>query len=237
MSIPPPGGSTRITSAPSAASVAPPSGAATNAESSMMRSPARIAASAGPGVIQGLGSLLLQAGRQSLVDVFEDRPGSGPWQLLDLTLRNFDLGANLVERRGLLGGCPGALAGRESPDAFYRVTLLGVIELGLVAVLLRVVRGVVESHPVGAAFDQRRPAPGKRAVDRLDRCRVHRKQVVAVHDEPRDAVALGSSGQLQRGGLLVYWDRDRVVFVDQHHDQRPAHHTGKVRSFVEVAFR
>src|ERR1700674_4608287 len=44
MSIPPPGGSTRITAAPNAASVAPPSGAATNAESSMMRSPARIGA-------------------------------------------------------------------------------------------------------------------------------------------------------------------------------------------------
>src|SRR6202521_4652006 len=44
MSIPPPGGSTRITSAPSAARVAPPSGAAMKAESSTMRSPARIGA-------------------------------------------------------------------------------------------------------------------------------------------------------------------------------------------------
>src|SRR5229473_4964511 len=144
MSIPPLGGSMRITSAPSAASVAPPSGAATNAESSTMRSPARIAASAGPGVIQGLSSLLPQARRQSFVDVFEDGRGSGLWQLLDLMLRNLDLGANLIERSGLLGGRPDALAGRESPHAFDRVALLGVIELGLVAVLLRVVRGVVE---------------------------------------------------------------------------------------------
>src|SRR5258708_25385848 len=192
MSIPPPGGSTRITSAPSAASVAPPSGAATNAESSTTRSPARIAASAGPGVIQGLGSLLPQARRQSLVDVFEDCGGSGPRQLLDLTLRNLDRRANLFESSGLLGGRPDALAGRESPHAFDRVTLLGVIELGLVAVLLRVVRGVVESHPVRAAFVERRPVTGQRAVDLVDRCRVDREQVVSVHHEPREAVALGS---------------------------------------------
>src|ERR1700686_727779 len=143
MSIPPPGGSTRMTSAPSAARVAPPSGAATKAKNSTMRSPARIAASVGRGVIQGLGSLLLQARRQSLVDVFEDCSGSRPWQLLDLTLRNLDLGANLGERSGLLGGRPDALAGRKSPHAFDWVTLLSVIELDLVAVLFRVVRGVV----------------------------------------------------------------------------------------------
>src|SRR5215468_5001085 len=43
MSTPPPSGSTLSTSAPSAASVAPPRGAATNADSSTTRSPARIA--------------------------------------------------------------------------------------------------------------------------------------------------------------------------------------------------
>src|SRR6185312_1495933 len=42
MSIPPPGGSTRITSAPMAARVAPPRGAAMNADTSMIRSPERI---------------------------------------------------------------------------------------------------------------------------------------------------------------------------------------------------
>src|SRR5487761_1840467 len=43
MSTPPPGGSTRMTSAPSAARVAPPSGAATKAESSTIRKPSRMA--------------------------------------------------------------------------------------------------------------------------------------------------------------------------------------------------
>src|SRR5258708_7323324 len=132
MSIPPPGGSTRITSAPSAARVAPPKGAATKAESSTTRSPARIAASAGPGVIQGLGSLLQQARRQCLVDVLEDCGRSGPRQLLDRALRNLERRANLFEGSGLLGGRPEAPAGRESPHAFDRVTLPGVIELGLV---------------------------------------------------------------------------------------------------------
>src|SRR5215472_11421503 len=42
MSTPPPSGSTLITSAPSAASVAPPRGAATKADSSTTRRPARI---------------------------------------------------------------------------------------------------------------------------------------------------------------------------------------------------
>src|SRR5262245_34414982 len=42
MSMPPPGGSILITSAPMPARVAPPSGAATKAESSITRSPARI---------------------------------------------------------------------------------------------------------------------------------------------------------------------------------------------------
>src|SRR5579872_902287 len=42
MSTPPPGGSTRMTSAPSAASVAPPKGAAMNAETSMTRRPSRM---------------------------------------------------------------------------------------------------------------------------------------------------------------------------------------------------
>src|SRR5258708_20961188 len=117
ISIPPPGGSTRITSAPSAASVAPPSGAATNADSSTTRSPARIAASAGPGVIQRLCPLLPQARRQSLVDVFEDRRASAPSQLLHLTLRNLSLGANLFEPSCLLGAPPAAPAARESPHA------------------------------------------------------------------------------------------------------------------------
>src|SRR5260370_26327424 len=130
MSAPAPGGSTRITSAPSAARAAPPKGAATKAESSTTRSPARIAASAGPGVIQGLGSLLQQARRQCLVDVFEDCGGSGPRQLLDLTLRNLDRRANLFESSGLLGGRPDAPAGRESPHAFDPVTPLGGLHLG-----------------------------------------------------------------------------------------------------------
>src|SRR5487761_703922 len=43
MSTPPPGGSTRMTSAPSAARVAPPSGAATKAESATIRKPSRMA--------------------------------------------------------------------------------------------------------------------------------------------------------------------------------------------------
>src|SRR5258708_16296230 len=109
MSIPPPGGSTRITSAPSAARVAPPKGAATKAESSTTRSPARIAASAGPGVIQGLGSLLQQARRQCLVDVFEDCGGSRPPQLLAPTPPHLHHRANLFHRRGLPGGPPPAL--------------------------------------------------------------------------------------------------------------------------------
>src|SRR5258708_38438035 len=117
MSIPPPGGSTRITSAPSAARVAPPKGAATKAESSTTRSPARIAASAGRGVIQSLGSLPQQARRQGLGDVFEACGRSGPWQLLELTLRNLDRGANLVERGGLPAGRPQPLAGRQSLPA------------------------------------------------------------------------------------------------------------------------
>src|ERR1700682_2313462 len=106
MSIPPPGGSTRITSAPSAASVAPPSGAATKSDISTMRSPARIGVSAGPGIVQSLGSLLLQARRQSFIDVFEDRRRARPWQLFHLSLRNLDLGPDLVERGRLLGGRP-----------------------------------------------------------------------------------------------------------------------------------
>src|SRR5439155_9594011 len=44
ISMPPPGGSTRITSAPSAARVAPPSGAAMKAAISTTRRPARIGA-------------------------------------------------------------------------------------------------------------------------------------------------------------------------------------------------
>src|SRR5258708_21828911 len=112
MSIPPPGGSTRITSAPSAASVAPPSGAAINAESSTMRSPDRIGWSAGAGVIHGLGSLLLKARRQSFVDVLEDRRRPRLWQLLDLPLRGLDVGANRVCHGGLLVARPAALRGR-----------------------------------------------------------------------------------------------------------------------------
>src|SRR5258708_2165729 len=146
MSIPPPGGSTRITSAPSAASVAPPSGAAMNAESSTMRSPDRIGWSAGAGVIHGLGSLLLKAWRQSFVDVLEDRRRAGLWQLLALPLRGLDLRANRVERGGLLVTRPYALAGRERPPALDRTALLGLSELGLIAVFLRIVRGVVESQ-------------------------------------------------------------------------------------------
>src|SRR5450759_4826908 len=97
MSIPPPGGSTRITSAPRAARVAPPSGAATKAESSTMRSPARIG-SAWPGIVQCLSSLLLQARRQLLVNVLKDRRRTGSRQLLDLPLGGLDLGADLIER-------------------------------------------------------------------------------------------------------------------------------------------
>src|SRR5450759_658002 len=115
MSIPPPGGSTRITSAPRAARAAPPSGAATNADSSTTRSPARIGESAGPGIVQGLGPLLLQARRQSFVDVFEDRGRARPWQLLDLSLRCLDCGLDLVERGCLLIGRPDTFADRKAP--------------------------------------------------------------------------------------------------------------------------
>src|ERR1035437_3812396 len=121
MSIPPPGGSTLITSAPSAARVAPPSGAATNAESSTTRSPARIGKSAGPGIVQGLGPLLLQARRQRFVDVFEDRGRARPWQLLDLSLRGLDCGPDLVEGRSLLIGRPDTLSDPEAPHAVHRI--------------------------------------------------------------------------------------------------------------------
>src|SRR5260370_21888201 len=115
MSAPAPGGSTRITSAPSAARVAPPKGAATKAESSTTRSPARIAASAGPGVIQGLGSLLQQARRQCLVDVFEDCGGSAPPQLLDLPPRNPGRPAKLFNSRALVRARAAALSRPASP--------------------------------------------------------------------------------------------------------------------------
>src|SRR5260221_12897680 len=124
MSIPPPGGSTRITSAPSAASVAPPSGPAMNAESSTIRSPDRIGWSAGAGVIHGLGSLLLKARRQRFVDVLEDRRRARLWQLLDLPLRGLDLGANRVECGGLLVRPPYALTGVGPPHALDWIPLL-----------------------------------------------------------------------------------------------------------------
>src|SRR5450759_2782302 len=134
MSIPPPGGSTRITSAPSAARVAPPSGAATNAESSTMRSPERIGRSAGPGIVHRFGSLLLQSWRQRFVDVLEDRRRTRLWQRFDLPLRRLDLGANLVERSGLLASRPDALACREATHPFDRISLLRLVDLGAVAV-------------------------------------------------------------------------------------------------------
>src|ERR1035437_3200449 len=164
MSIPPPGGSTRITSAPSAAGVAPPSGAATNAESSTTRSPARIGKSAGTGIVQGLGPLLLQARRQRFVDVFEDRGRARPWQFLDLSLRGLDCGPDLVERGSLLIGRPDTLADREAPHAFDRIALLCLIDLCPIAVFLRVVGRVVESHAIGPAFDERRSASGNRPI-------------------------------------------------------------------------
>src|ERR1700681_4320923 len=134
MSIPPPGGSTRITSAPSAARVAPPSGAAMKADISTMRSPARIGVLAGPGIVQSLGPLLLQAGGQSFVDGLEDRSSAGPSQLLDLSLRNLDLGTDLVDHGRLLSFRPDTLADREATHAVDRIALLRLVDFGAVAV-------------------------------------------------------------------------------------------------------
>src|ERR1700681_1316226 len=173
MSIPPPGGSTRITSAPSAANVAPPSGAAMKADSSTMRSPARIGVSAGPGIVQGLGSLLLEARRQSFVDVLEDRRDARPRQLLHLALGNLDLGADLLQCRSLLGGRPDALADRKAPHAFDRIPLLCLVDLSALAILLRVVGGVVKSHSIGPAFDERRTLARKRPHHRVQGSRVN----------------------------------------------------------------
>src|ERR1700692_3357436 len=139
MSIPPPGGSTRITSAPSAASVAPPSGAATNADSSTMRSPESIGDSAWPGIVQGLGPLLLEMRRQGFVDVFEDRRRARPHQLLDLSLRGVDCGPDLDELGPLLVRGPDTFADRVAAQALDRVALLRLIDLGRIAIFLRVV--------------------------------------------------------------------------------------------------
>src|ERR1700682_2412092 len=108
MSIPPPGGSMRMTSAPSAASVAPPSGAATNADSSTIRSPSRMGRRGLSGIVDCLGPLLDHSRRRILIDVLEDRRRPGLWGLLDVSLRSVYLSAYLFHRGGLLSWRPPA---------------------------------------------------------------------------------------------------------------------------------
>src|SRR5690349_10325351 len=120
MSIPPPGGSIRMTSAPSAAKVAPPSGAATKAETSTMRMPARIPGDTSEGIVNGIGPLLLQSRPELVIDVLEDGCRSGLRNSFDVALSGVDLGVNLFHRRVFLGEGPEAFVQRKAPHALDR---------------------------------------------------------------------------------------------------------------------
>src|SRR5438067_9004087 len=237
MSIPPPGGSTRITSAPRAARVAPPRGAAMNADSSTTRRPSRIGLAELGGIVDGLGALLNEARGQRFVNVIEDRGRTRPLQLFDLPLGGIDLGSNLIEHRGFAGRRPVAFPGCESADALDGVASLRLSDLVLLAIFLRIVRRVVEADPVGPAFDQGRASSRQGPVDGGRRRRVHREQVVAIDEESWKTVTVGSAGEIARRSLARHRRRDRVVVVDEQHHQGHAHDSGKVRRLVKVALR
>src|SRR5690349_24548916 len=153
MSMPPPGGSTRMTSAPSAASVAPPSGAAMKAESSTIRRPARIGLRGLGCIVERLGTLLGDAWRQRRVDVFEDRRRAGPGQLLDLLLCGVDLLSDLFQRLRLERVRPQACADGVAPHALDRIAFLRLVDLIGLPVFVRVVGRVVKAHAVSPALD------------------------------------------------------------------------------------
>ena len=148
-----------------------------------------------------------------LIDVREDRLQARSLCRLRDVCGLLHLGHALLVEGLTVALLPEAAAREVCLEAGHGVLLLPLSDERLGDVTGRVVGGRVPPHTEGQRFNERRPLPSARALDRLSGHLSHGEEVVPIDDDTADTVSLALDGKAVGCRLLLSRHRDRVAIV------------------------
>src|SRR5580692_6599642 len=99
-----------------------------------------------------------------------------------------------------------ALRHHEALEAANRVPFACGLDFGAIAIVVRIVRGVMKSDAVRSALDERRSAARECARYGGGRRRVHSKKVVTINADSGHAIPDRAIGDAGGRGLLMEWN-------------------------------